>query len=186
MTDESPRLKRCFQKPSVVAYKRAKNLRDILIRAKIPKNKSSRRIIDGFKNCGELCNMCPFSPSGTTKTHTCNQTKTTYKINSPINCKTSGVVYRITCKKCLKFVYIGETGRLIRKRFYEHHRDVQNKDLKKPCGEHFNKPGHSESDMIVVVIEQVLPKKDTLLRKRRETFWINQYQSVDYGANLRS
>ena len=185
MTDESPRLKRCFQKPSVVAYKRPKNLRDMLIRAKIPQKKSSRKI-DGFRNCGELCSMCPFSPSDTTKNHTCNQTKTTYKINSPINCKTSGVVYRITCKKCPKFVYIGETGRPIRKRFYEHHRDVQIKDLKKPCGEHFNKPGHSESDMVIVVIEQVLPKQDTLLRKRRETFWINQYQSVDYGANLRS
>ena len=185
MTDESPRLKRCFKKPSVIAYKRSKNLRDILIRAKIPPKKIPRRI-EGFRNCGEVCNMCPFTPNGNTKIHTCNKTKTTYQMNSPMNCKTSGVVYKIMCGKCPQFVYIGETGRPIRKRFYEHHRDAKNKDFKKPCGEHFNRPGHSQSDMIVVTIEQVLPKEDTLLRKRRETFWINQYQSVDYGANLRS
>ena len=185
MTDESPRLKRCFKKPSVIAYKRSKNLRDMLIRAKIPPKKIPRKI-DGFRNCGELCNTCNFSPNGNTKTHTCNQTKTTYKINSPINCKTSGVVYRITCGKCPNFVYIGETGRPIRKRFYEHNRDARNKDVKKPCGEHFNKPGHSQLDMIIVGIEQVLPKEDTLLQKGRETLWINPYQSVNYRANLRT
>ena len=49
-----------------------------------------------------------------------------------------------------------------------------------------NNPGHSEADMIVIAIEQVLPKEDPLLRKTRESYWINQYQSVDHGANLRS
>ena len=103
-----------------------------------------------------------------------------------MNCNTSGVVYKITCKKCTKFIYIGETGRSLKHRFYEHHRDATNKDMKKPCGLHFNNPGHSEADMIVIAIEQVLPKEDPLLRKTRESYWINQYQSVDHGANLRS
>ena len=35
MTKEDPRLKRVFPKPSVVAYRRGKNLRDLLVRAKI-------------------------------------------------------------------------------------------------------------------------------------------------------
>ena len=125
-------------------------------------------------------------PYGITKSHTCNHTKISYNINSPINCKTSGVVYRITCKKCLNFVYIGETGRPLKQRFYEHRRDAKNKDVNKPCGEHFSRPGHSEADMIVIAIEEVLPKQDILLRKRRESFWINKYQSVEHGANLRS
>ena len=103
-----------------------------------------------------------------------------------MNCKTSGVVYRITCKKCPEFVYIGERGRTIKQRFYEHRRDAKNKDLTKPCGNHFSRPGHSDSDMIVIAIEQVLPKQDSLLRKTRETLWINNYQSIEHGANLRS
>ena len=40
--------------------------------------------------------------------------------------------------------------------------------------------------MCAIAIDQVLPKDDPLLRKRRENFWINSYQSVDFGANSRS
>ena len=186
MVDESPCLKNCFKKPSVVAYKRSKNLRDILIRAKVTQKKTPRRVIDGFKGCGEVCSMCPFSPNGFTKSHTCNLTKKSYNINSPMNCKTSGVIYRISCNKCPSFVYIGETGRPLKQRFYEHCRDAKNKDVTKPCGEHFSRPGHSETNMIVIAIEQVLPKQDPLLRKTGESLWINTYQSVEHGANLRS
>ena len=37
--------------------------------------------------------------------------------------------------------------------------------------------------MTCIVIEQVLPANDPFLRKRREKFWINKYQSVEHGAN---
>ena len=179
-------MKRCFNKPSVIAYKRHKNIRDILVRAKLPPKRGPRRILNGFKSCGELCKLCTSSPRGITKLHRCKQTGETYEINSPLNCKTQGVIYRITCTKCPNFVYIGETGRSIRQRFSEHHRDACNKDESKPCGKHFNLPGHSETNMLAIAIEQVMPKNDTLLRKRRENHWINLYQSVDFGANLRS
>ena len=121
MVDQSPRLKRCFKKPSIVAYRRSKNLRDLLIRAKLPPKKTPKRVLKGFKNCGELCPTCPFTPPGTTKLHTCNVTGDKFNINSPMNCKTSGVVYKITCKRCLRFVYIGKTGKLVKQRFYQHH-----------------------------------------------------------------
>ena len=101
-------------------------------------------------------------------------------------CKTNGVIYCITCNKCPKFVYIGETRRPMKQRFSEHHRDATHKDETKPCGKHFSLPGHSELNVFVIAIEQTLPKDDTLLRKRRENHWINLYQSVDFGENLRS
>ena len=50
-------------------------------------------------------------------------------------------------------------------------------------GHHFNLSGHQTSDMTCIVIEQVLPANDPFLRKRREKFWINKYQSVEHGAN---
>ena len=186
MTDESPAMKRCFEKPSVISYKRHKNIRDMLVRAKLPPKRGPRRTINGFKSCGELCKLCTFSPRGLTRRHTCKHTGKTYEINSPINCKTYGVIYRITCDKCPNFVYIGETGRSIKQRFSEHYGDATRRDETKPCGKHFSSPGHSEEDMSAIAIEQVLPKDDTLLRKRRETHWINLYQSVDFGANSRS
>ena len=186
MTEESPSMKRCFNKPSVVSYKRHKNIRDMLVRAKLPPKRGPRRVINGFKSCGELCRLCAFTPRGTTKRHTCQHTGQTFEINSPINCKTFGVIYRITCNKCPHFVYIGETGRPLKQRFSEHYRDASQKDETKPCGKHFGLPGHSEANMSAIAIEQVLPKDHPLLRKRREIFWINSYQSVDFGANSRS
>ena len=179
-------MKRCFDKPSVVAYKRHKNIRDMLVRAKLPPNRGLRRTINGYKNCGELCKLCAFSPHGVTRKHTCKITGESYDINSPINCKTSGVIYRIRCNKCPNFIYIGETGRPLKQRFSEHYRDAANKDRTKPCGKHFSLPGHSEVNMSAIGIENVLPKEDNLLRKKRENHWINLYQSVIFGANSRS
>ena len=67
-------------------------------------------------------------------------------------------------------MYIGETGRTLLQRFYEHHQDARNEDLKKPCGIHFSGPGHSEADMTVIALEQVLPKHDVMLKKDRKHF----------------
>ena len=54
------------------------------------------------------------------------------------------------------------------------------------CGEHFNKPGHSQSDMLPVILEEVTPKNDDFLRLRREELWIRKYQSIEFGANKHS
>ena len=75
---------------------------------------------------------------------------------------------------------------MVKQRFYDHHRDYEKKNLNKPCGHHFNLKGHSGADMIIIGIEKGSPSQDAMRRKIRESFWINLYQSVDYGANLRS
>ena len=186
MIDDSPEMKNCFSKSSIVSYKRHKNLRDMLIRAKLPPIRGPQRKSNSFKNCGELCKMCAYSPRNITTIHRSAYTKQTYEINSQINCKSHGVIYKISCKKCTKFTYIGETGRPLKTRFYEHLNDATKNDQNKPCGKHFSLAGHSISDMCMIGIEQVFPKKDTLLRKRMEQFWIKTYNSVNSGANTRS
>ena len=138
-----------------------------------------KEVQGGFRECGQVCKLCTLSPPGVTKQHTCKHTGKSYKINSPLNCKTSGVAYRITCNKCPDFVYIVETGRHLKQRFSKHQPDAANKDITKPCGKYFSLPGHSEINMCAIAIEQVLPKQDTLLGKRRESLWINLYQSVE-------
>ena len=35
-------------------------------------------------------------------------------------------------------------------------------------------------DLVVVGIERVLPRGDDMLRKTREAYWINQYESTTY------
>ena len=52
---------------------------------------------------------------------------------------------------------------------------IRQKRLDHPIGSHFNKAGHSVTDLIPLAIERVLPRNDTALRKRRKKLWINRY-----------
>ena len=165
-------MKNCFPKPSTRAYKRHKNIKDLLIRAKLPPKRGPNRIQNGFKNCGELCKVCIFSPTNITKQHKSKFTNKSYNINTSINCKTTGVIYKISCNKCPTFAYIGETERPLKKRFSDHHRDAENKDKCKPCGKHFSLPGHSTSNMSIIAIEKVFPENDPILRKRRVNVYL--------------
>ena len=185
LTDDYPEMKNCFPKPSTIAYKRHKNIKDLLIRAKLPPKRGPTRKINGFRNCGELCKMCTYTSRTTIRTHTSKYTKKTYDINSPINCKTCGVIYKISCDKCPNFSYNGETSREFRGRANEHYNDAESKNKAKPCGLHFSLPGHTENNMSIIGIESVFPKNCTLLRRRRERFWIKTYNSVHSGANTK-
>ena len=92
---------------------------------------------------------------------------------------------KIQCEKCPTFVYIGETERSFHERFSEHRRDAVNQDKTKPCGLHFSKPGHSLEDIQAFAFEEVFRKDQPIFRKERESFWINQYQAIEHGANIR-
>ena len=193
MTEEDPRLKRVFPKPSVVAYKRGKNLKDLLVRAKInTKRRSNRKKPNGFFSCErgffKQCPTCALIPRGGIKIHKCNRSNKCYTINSHVTCATENLVYKITCKKpkCADFVYIGQTKRRFRDRFSDHKGYVRRKELHQVCGEHFNKPGHKYEDMLPMVIEEVQPKHDDFLRLKREKYWINKYDAKDFGANRHS
>ena len=189
MTDENSRLKRCFPKPSMVAYKRSKNIKDILVRAKINTRRKSKRKINGFFGCNrtwkEKCMTCVLIPKAGFKTHKCHKTKEIFNINSVVTCITRNVVYKISCRRCPDFVYIGETGRRFCDRFTDHRGYVTRKETDKAIGEHFNLPHHKCSDMVPSVIEQVQPSSNNFLRTRREKYWINKYQALDFGANRR-
>ena len=48
-------------------------------------------------------------------------------------------------------------------RFSDHIGYVSQKKLDQVCGEHFNKTGHAQSDMLPVILEEVTPKNDDFL-----------------------
>ena len=142
---QDPYLAEIFPLPPLVAYKRPPNIKDILIRAKIPDSPPPRekRKIVGMKKCSK-CPICPFVQVG----QTVSASKTNFKmdINREVNCQTRNIIYVIECKKC-KEQYVGETHRTLQHRFAEHLGYVRNKHLNKVTGEHFNSRGHSQSDM---------------------------------------
>ena len=183
MVDGSTILKRCFPQPSVVAYKRSKNLKDMLIRSKVKNTRASTRNVLGFKPCKTVCAMCLNSPVASS--HRCYRTGQEWKIAAKITCKTKNVVYKLSCLKCPEFVYIGETGRRIMDRIQEHRGYINQKRQDQPAGQHFNLPGHDYRHLVVTPIERVLPVGDSLIRKSREKLWIERYDAVTYGANTR-
>ena len=183
MVDNNQNLKDCFSKPSMVGYRRGKNLKEELIRAKVTKKRKSHRIKNGYKACGQGCQNCWVSPAATH--HRCPRTGRKWKITSPINCNTRNVIYKIYCSKCPRWVgYIGETKRQLRVRIGEHRGSITRK-VNNSVGRHFHK-GHGkkpEAYLRVVGIEKVRPEKNDLLRKTRESRWINLYHSTRFGAN---
>ena len=186
---QCPRLKRCFTKPSTVAYKRSKNIRDILVRAKFSLKRRPTRFSPGYRKCTRniLCVTCMHSdlgPGEKAAHHKCQKTGQEWNISGDIDCQTSNVVYKLTCKKCPEWVYIGETGKRFCERLTQHRGYITgNKD--QPAGRHFNSPGHQLSDMVAIAFEKVRPSNEPMIRKQREKYWIQQYDAVCHGANTR-
>ena len=71
-----------------------------------------------------------------------------FTIKTSFNCCSCDVIYCILCIKCGE-LYIGETGRELRKRFGEHRRDVLHNVAGKEVATHFNSKEHSIDDMAV-------------------------------------
>ena len=62
---QDPWMKEVFQNPPMVTYRRPPNLRNKLIRARIPDPPRMRpkRLIPGMKPCGLNCPTCPYIQS---------------------------------------------------------------------------------------------------------------------------
>ena len=179
MVNQSNRMKDCFRRPSLVAYKGNKNLGEILIRAKVPIKRSSRKKV-GFNLCGRLCYACIQCKKATF--HKCKRTGKSWRITSSLNCESKNVIYKIGCKKC-DWVYIGETERKFCERLTDHRGYVRRKE-NNAIGIHFNSAGHDITDMEPLPIEQI-DKEDTDIRRQREKIWIQRYDAVSFGGNSR-
>ena len=179
MTQTDQHLKEVFPAPPLVAYRVPPNLRVKLIRSKLPPIQTrQKRQINGMKKCLN-CPICPFVSEG--KVVKATVTSATVDINSPVTCQTTNIIYCITCNKCRQ-QYIGTSERSLQKRFSEHRDYVKNEHLNKATGWHFNKKGHSVSDMKVTILEKVY-SPDEALRLERENHYINLFNSKYCGIN---
>ena len=159
--------------------KRQKNLKQVLIRAKVPPVcKRPKRKIPGMKKCNN-CVYCHYIMTGQHVKFTASNYH--HIITTNITCQTSNVIYLITCLKCL-MQYVGETDRRLKDRFLEHQGYVRNQKLDKATGQHFNLPGHRLSDMHITALEHVHHKDETY-RKIREKHYIKLANTKHKGMN---
>ena len=96
---KDPYLAETFPQPPMVAYRRPENLRDKLIRSKVPQPQPSRpkRKLPGTTKCNR-CPLCPFVKVGKAVKSTASNK--TVNINEPVNCQTRNAIHCINCKKC--------------------------------------------------------------------------------------
>ena len=172
--------KKNFPKPPMVAFKRQKNIRSFLIRAKVsPLQNRIQRFVKGMFPCMKQCINCPFINSE----KKIKGPNFTWNINGHFTCETNNIIYMIECKKdhC-KSKYIGQSGKKCAQRMSQHRGYVNNRNLNQPTGYHFNQPGHSVSDMRITVLEKV-KHKDELYRREREKYFINKFDTFKNGMN---
>ena len=179
---KDPYLKQVFGEPPLIAYRRPKNIKDLVIRAKVPPKNPTRpkRKIPGMAKC-KGCPTCPYIKQG----KMVKATATNFKIDivDQVNCQTENIVYCIECQKC-SVQYIGETQRSLQDRIAEHRGYIVNQHRAKATGEHFNLPGHQLSDMRVTVLEKI--RNNTIYRKQREQMWIQNFNTKYKGLNKKS
>ena len=154
MTLTSPYLREVYPQPPLTAYRRQKNIRDFVIRAKVPPplQKYPKRRINGMKKCKKSCVICPFIKEGKViKSHNFE-----WHLNRELDCRTRNIVYMIQCNipQCNK-KYIGESERTLKDRISEHIGYIRTGKLDKATGIHFNQKGHSLANMIKTIIEKV-------------------------------
>jgi len=179
MKTSDQHLEKVFPEPPLIAYKRQKNIRNFVIRAKVPPPllKYPRRNIPGMRKCQNQCHACPYiNEIKEIKTETFK-----WKINSSVNCEDKNIIYLIECNKCF-LKYIGETERSLKDRISEHKTYINQKHINQPIGDHFNKPGHSIDNFTVSVIEKV-KSSEKLYRKEREKYLIKKFNTYYNGLN---
>ena len=132
ITGEDSYLESVFPEPPLVSYRRQKNIRETIIRAKVAPLREKKRVQKGMKKCGK-CLACSYiKEDKTVRGKNYKGNKFICKIGNLGLCSSSNLVYLIQCdkEKCLK-QYIGVTQQEFWERIYQHIGYVRNKQLNK-------------------------------------------------------
>ena len=175
---KSEKMKKVFEKPPILAFRRDKNLKDILVHKK--HNSMYFKQPNKCEPCGLNCALCPFVRNTYSFT---NFEEKSFNVKNYINCKTANVVYAIFCKGCDKFVYVGETGDTL----YQRHLlnlSLIRRQKPDPVALHFNSNGHSVDDFEVVALEKICG--NDIYRQTIEQLWIEKLRTYKpYGINTK-
>ena len=155
----SDRCGNVFKNLPLVAYRRCKNISDILVRAQLTNStdtSNSRPTPGSFRCNNRNCTTCPYIEHGRNQ-YTFHSTGETHHIKSHITCETFNVIYLIQCRLC-NLQYIGETKRRLKDRFNEHRRPILNPTgnyIRTAVSEHFLTSNHFDNHMLLIPIEKL-------------------------------
>ncbi|OCT95583.1 hypothetical protein XELAEV_18013271mg [Xenopus laevis] len=164
-------------KPTIT-FRRSKNLRDQLVHSHLNNKGKPTRLENKTKGCHKCgsCLACPYIEKAWV--YVGRDDKPIYTLEHSMNCKTSGVIYVMTCQcgKC----YVGKTKREFRRRILEHVGDVKHK-RNTSVARHINETHNGSLEMLkftaVDLIEPTLRvgdiDKKLLQREAQWIYWLN-------------
>ena len=187
---QDPEMKSVFQEKGMqVAYKRHRNIREFLCRAKLYEQKDRRNPVRAAQLGWRKCNKCITCRHSENKSaFIISATKEKVPISQQLDCKTVGLLYVVVCLRCWnKPQYIGKTGRTLMERGREHLLNIEkirsgtyNRTVSKMYS-HFTTNGHTSQDFVIFGIEEIIG--DDFIAQTRERYWINRADSVRSGLN---
>ena len=176
----------------MIGYRKPRDLRSYLVRAKTdyrPDNDQSKQIpkecADTSNKCTKKdCMYCNLLDRGGKIT---NENES-YSTKTEITCNSSNVIYCLECKKCNK-KYVGQTKRKIKDRVREHLYGIKSqKDT--DISYHFNTKGHKgKNDVKVYILDFIHAHPESprakSLRHTIECNWIHRMgTTAPYGLNI--
>ena len=174
--ESSSTLSEVFTERATMAYRRPKSLRNPLVRAKLKPDMHDDEPLGETRPCGKAkCKTCKMiTPTQIPK----SAYGATIKLRCNTSCKTTNVVYLITCTKFGK-QYVGETGNHVNQ-WMNGHRDVwKHKRLERsPVAEHLFSPEHDFlNHAALCYLDHNLEWTDRT-RKARESYWIRRLNTL--------
>ena len=175
-----------YTKSVIFGHKRNKNLRDILVQAKIPQQPTDSRTLrirQHERRCiaKMKCRYCSkLDKSGNIS---CNVTGKTYSAKLNITCNSNNLIYCISCKTCQK-QYVGQTKNEVKERFKCHFYSIDHPQKSDTIvGRHFSAPGHNGiNDVTIHVLEFIQAPSETptahRMRDNAERTWIHRLSSL--------
>jgi len=175
LIDDDPHLSKVLPAPPRLAIRQPPNLKQILVRSKLP---SLTPQPDGLQPCrNSRCLTCRLvdTDSIITRDEVSHQVRGTY------TCRSSGLVYLIRCRRgCPNAWHIGEFKQTIRERLNGYRATVRQASTL-PVSDHFNRPGHSDADIRLNVLQGGL--QSTQQRRIAELKFIQKFKTHHDGLN---
>ena len=135
--------------------RRDKNLRDILVRARLPRpvplpDAHTRARSAATNYCSKpYCQYCKILNK--TGRITSIVTEKEYNTRLKVTCRSNNLIYCLCCDACGKH-YVGQTKRPLVERLHEHLRNINQQTDIHIVGRHFKEPAHDGSKSMTVQV----------------------------------
>lgn len=155
----------------ISAYRRQKNLKDMLVRAKLrPLRQQQKRLLENyFINKTYIQN---------------NRTKTVFKITQKFSPRSANCVYVMICAKC-GIQYVGETSNPLFTRMLQHTYNIRNKrDTSTPLVRHFLSHGLASVRVAGLQGNCTWSRVERKKAERKWIYWLNTKEP--FGLNVKN